>query len=119
MRRGAEQPSLAAASSARRRPLLDTMRPRHFRPVLLSYTAARTAGLRFSFPLTASGFVVIQVLVFVHHLALAWGIYEVWRRGLAGHGVLGRVGGLGSVLAMAALAVQELVASSAAGVDDP
>lgn len=69
---------------------------------------------RFSFPLTATGFVVIQILFFVHHLLVVWALWAFWRGGLAGRGALAAIGGMGSVVAMLALSVQELVAIAAA-----
>lgn len=69
---------------------------------------------RFSFPLTATGFAVIQVAFFLHHLLVVWALWAFWRAGFAGHGVLAAIGGIASVLAMLALSVQELVAITAA-----
>ena len=69
---------------------------------------------RFSYPLTATGFVIIQVAFFLHHLLVVWGLWAFWRAGLAGRGVLAAIGGVASVVAMLALSVQELVAISAA-----
>ena len=69
---------------------------------------------RFSFPLTATGFVIIQVAFFLHHLLVVWALWAFWRAGLAGRGVFAAIGGIASVVAMLALSVQELVAISAA-----
>ncbi|WP_314502660.1 hypothetical protein [uncultured Microbacterium sp.] len=69
---------------------------------------------RFSFPLTATGFVVIQTLFFLHHLLVAWALWAFWRGGLAGRGTLAAIGGIASVVALLALSVQELVAITAA-----
>lgn len=74
---------------------------------------------RFSFPLTATGFVVIQVAFFLHHLLVVWALWAFWRAGLAGRGVLAAIGGITSVLTMLALSVQELVAISAADSASP
>lgn len=82
--------------------------------VFLVVVPAAVADDQFSYPLTAAGFTVIQVFFFVHHLALAWGLYAVWRRGFGGAGPWVRIAGALSVLAMVLLAVQELVAISAA-----
>lgn len=68
----------------------------------------------FSFPLTPTGHIVIQVVFFFHHLLVVWGLFAFWRAGLAGHGVLAAIGGIGASVAMAALAVQELVTATAA-----
>jgi hypothetical protein len=69
---------------------------------------------RFSFPLTAAGFVVIQIAFFLHHLLVVWALWAFWRAGLAGRGALAAIGGIASVVAMIALSVQELVAIAAA-----
>lgn len=69
---------------------------------------------RFSYPLTATGFLIIQVAFFLHHLLVVWALWAFWRAGLAGRGLLAAIGGVASVLAMLALSVQELVAISAA-----
>lgn len=69
---------------------------------------------RFSFPLTATGFAVIQVVFFVHHLLMVWALWAFWRAGLAGRGVLAAIGGITSVVTMLALSVQELIAIAAA-----
>ncbi len=42
---------------------------------------------------------------FVHHLALAWGLHAVWRRGFGGAGTWAWLGGALSVLAMTLLAL--------------
>lgn len=68
--------------------------------VFLAVVPAAVADDQFSYPLTAAGFTVIQVFFFVHHLALAWGLYAVWRRGFGGAGPLVRLAGALSVLAM-------------------
>ena len=64
---------------------------------------------QFSFPLGVGAFTAVQLFFCVHHLALAYGLFAVWRSGLAGTGRLAAVGGLGAALSMAALAAQELV----------
>lgn len=69
---------------------------------------------RFSFPLTASGYVVIQVSFFLHHLLVVWGLWAFWRAGLAGRGVLAAIGGIAASATMAALSVQELITAGAA-----
>lgn len=80
----------------------------------LAFVSPVVADDHFSYPLSADGFAAIQGFFFVHHLVLAWGLYAVWRGGFAGTGRLARTGGWLSVLAMVLLAVQELVAISAA-----
>jgi hypothetical protein len=82
--------------------------------VFLAVVPAAVDDDRFSYPLTVAGFTVIQVYFFVHHLALAWGLYAVWRRGFGGAGAWVWLAGALSGLAMTLLAVQELVAISAA-----
>jgi hypothetical protein len=87
--------------------------------VFLAVVPAAVDDDRFSYPLTVAGFTVIQVFFFVHHLALAWGLYAVWRRGFGGAGAWVSLAGALSVLAMTLLAVQELVAISAAAATYP
>ncbi|TFD34165.1 hypothetical protein [Cryobacterium cryoconiti] len=69
---------------------------------------------RYSFPLTAAGFAIIQIAFFLHHLLVVWALWAFWRAGLAGRGVLATIGGIASVLAMLALSVQELLVINAA-----
>jgi len=80
----------------------------------LAFVSPVVTDDRFSYPLSESGFTAIQDFFFVHHLLLAWGLYAVWRRGYAGTGGWALTGGALAVLAMTLLAVQELVAISAA-----
>lgn len=82
--------------------------------VYLAFVPPAVGDDQFSYPLDVGQFAAIQVFFFVHHLALAWGLYAVWRRGFAGTGTLARVGGSLAVVAMTLLAVQELVAISVA-----
>lgn len=82
--------------------------------VFLAVVPAAVNDDRFSYPLTTAGFAVIQVFFFVHHLALAWGLYAVWQRGYGGAGAWAWLAGALSVIAMTLLAVQELVVISAA-----
>lgn len=87
--------------------------------IFLSVVPPAVAEERFSYPLDAGGFTAIQILFFVHHLALAWGLWAVWRSGAAGGGRLATIGGVGSVVSMVLLAGQELVAISAAHASYP
>ncbi|MEU7898428.1 hypothetical protein AB0B45_36895 [Nonomuraea sp. NPDC049152] len=87
--------------------------------LFLAFVPPAVAGDRFSFPLSADGFTAIQSFFFLHHLAIAWGLMVVWRSGFAGRGVPARIGGIGSVVSMVLLAVQELVAISAANAAYP
>lgn len=93
--------------------------------ILAALTGAASAGFLacippavgedlFSYPLTPAAFTGIQVFFFVHHLALVVGLLAVWRGGYAGHGRIAAVGGIGAAAMMGLLAVQELVAISAA-----
>lgn len=68
----------------------------------------------YSFPLTATGFTVIQAWFFVQHLGLILGLLGLWRSGAAGTSRLGRWGVVSSVAGMLMLSVTELVAISAA-----
>jgi hypothetical protein len=87
--------------------------------VYLAFVPPVVPDDQFSYPLSAGGFTAIQVFFFVHHLALAWGLYAVWRRGFAGSGTWAWIGGSLSVLAMTLLGIQELVAISAADASYP
>ena len=80
--------------------------------VLLSTVSPAVPVDRYSYPMDAEGHTVMQVCFFLHHLLLVWGLWAVWRSGAAGHGRLATVGGIGSVVAMTLLAVQELVTIS-------
>jgi hypothetical protein len=87
--------------------------------IFLAYIPSELPEERFSYPLDTGGFTAIQVFFFVHHLALAGGLWAVWRSGAAGHGRHATIGGAGSVVTMGLLAVQELVAISAASASYP
>jgi hypothetical protein len=80
--------------------------------VFLAFLPPLVGNDRFGYPLAPTGFIAIQIFFFVHHLAVVWGLLAVWRSGFAGDGRLARIGGLASVVSMALLAVQELVAIS-------
>lgn len=80
--------------------------------VLIAYPAAVDDG-RFSYPFTATGFTIAQVVFFVQHLGLAVVMAALWTSGAAGRGGLGRIGVGGSVVAMLGLAALELIAISA------
>ena len=82
--------------------------------VLLGFIPPAVGTDRFSFPLSSEAFVGIQLFFFLHHLALAWGLFVVWRSGFAGTGLLTRIGGASSVISMSLLAVLELVSATAA-----
>lgn len=69
---------------------------------------------RFSYPLTATGFMIIQIAFCLHHLLVVWCLWAFWRAGLAGGGIAAAIGGIGSAVAMLALSAQELVAISGA-----
>lgn len=80
--------------------------------VLLAVLPATVPEERYSYPVDVGGFTALQVCFFLHHLLLVWGLWAVWRSGAAGRGLLATVGGLGSVVAMVLLSVQELVSIS-------
>jgi hypothetical protein len=69
---------------------------------------------RFSYPLTPGGFTVIQLWFFIHHIGLLAGLYGLWRSGVVGTRLLGRIGAWVAIAGMALLALTELVAISAA-----
>lgn len=69
---------------------------------------------RYSYPLSTSGFVAIQLFFFVHHIGLIAGLYGLWRSGAVGTSRLGRAGAVGAMAGMTLLTVAELVAISGA-----
>jgi hypothetical protein len=79
---------------------------------LIFYPAAVDDG-RFSYPFTATGFTIAQVVFCLQHLGLVVVLAALWTSGAAGRSGLGRIGVGGSVLAMLGLAILELVAISA------
>jgi len=83
--------------------------------VFLAFVPPAVGVEQFSYPLEQNAFTAIQLFLFAHHLAVAWGLLVVWRSGFAGDGRLARIGGFSSVASMALLAVHEVVAVSAAG----
>lgn len=68
---------------------------------------------RYSYPLTATGFTLIQSFFFLQHLGLVVILAALWKSGAGGRSRLGRTGVVGSVVAMLGLSVVELVAISA------
>ncbi len=70
---------------------------------------------RFSYPLTASGFIAIQIWFFVQHLGLAAGSFGTWRSGAFGSSTAARSGYVIGVVGMLLLAVTELIAIRASG----
>lgn len=80
----------------------------------LAVVPPAVAPNRFSYPFDATGFSAIQVVFFVHHLLIVLGLFALLRAGYAGSGRLARVAGVAAALSVALLAVQELVAISAA-----
>lgn len=69
---------------------------------------------RFSYPLTARGFVAIQIWFVIQHLGLLAGQVAVWTSGAAGRGRLARAGHLLATGGMVVLALMEAVATAAA-----
>lgn len=63
-----------------------------------------------SYPLTATGFLVVQVWFFVHHLGLVLLLVALARSGAAGGGRLARSGAWLAVAAMVGLSLAELFA---------
>ncbi|GAA1554479.1 hypothetical protein GCM10009789_04850 [Kribbella sancticallisti] len=79
---------------------------------LIFYPAAVDDG-RYSYPLTATGFAIIQLVFCVQHLGLVVLLAALWTSGAAGRSGVGRIGVGGSVLAMLGLAAVEVAAISA------
>lgn len=79
---------------------------------LIFYPAAVDDG-RYSYPFTATGFTIAQVVFCVQHLGLAVLLAALWTSGAAGRSGLGRIGVGGSVLFMLGLAAVEVAAISA------
>jgi hypothetical protein len=79
---------------------------------LIVYPAA-VDDSRFSYPFTATGFTIAQVVFTGQHLGLAVVLAAIWTSGAAGRSGLGRIGVGGGVLTMLGLAALELVAISA------
>lgn len=73
----------------------------------------------FSYPLSHSWFVVVQVAFFVHHVGMAFALWAFWRAGAAGGGPLAAIGGWSAVVAVTLLGCWELVAISGAGLPYP
>ncbi|MDJ1371681.1 hypothetical protein [Gulosibacter molinativorax] len=82
--------------------------------LLLAVVPGMVGKEAFSYPLTAAGHAATQVFLFVHHVAIAYGLYVVWRSGFAGKGKLAAVGGIGSVVVMALFGVHEFVVAGLA-----
>ncbi len=69
---------------------------------------------RFSYPLTAGAFVVIQLWFAVQHLGLLAGQHALWTSGALGASRPARIGHLTALAGMALLTVTEVLAISAA-----
>jgi hypothetical protein len=76
--------------------------------VLILYPATADDG-QYSYPFTATGFTIMQVVLFARDLGLAVLLAAVWTSGAIGRSVLGRIGVAGSVLAMVTLAAMEVL----------
>jgi len=81
--------------------------------ILLAVYPAQVSEDMFSYPLTASGFTVIQVWFFVQHLGLLAGIASLARAAVMAQGRGARWGSGLAVSGMALLAVTELIAITA------
>lgn len=81
--------------------------------VFLAVYPARVSEDMFSYPLTAGGFIVIQIWFFVQHLGLVVGIAALARAAVMAQGRGARWGTGLAVSGMALLAVTELIAISA------
>jgi hypothetical protein len=79
---------------------------------LIAYPAA-VEDSRFSYPFTATGFTIAQLVFCVQHVGLAVLLAALWTSGAAGRSGLGRIGVGGSVLAMLGLAAVEVAAIGA------
>lgn len=67
-----------------------------------------------SYPTTALPFTLGQVLIGIHHLVMAAGLFVAWRIGLAGTSRLAAVGAISSTIVMALFAVLEVGSSAIA-----
>src|SRR4051812_8201160 len=67
-----------------------------------------------SYPTAALPFILGQILVGIHHLVMAAGLFVAWRIGLAGRTRLAAVGAVSSSVAMTLFAVLEFGASAIA-----
>jgi uncharacterized protein YhhL (DUF1145 family) len=63
----------------------------------------------FSYPLTAEGHLVAQVVFGVHHFVAAFALWAFWRAGLAGPGRFAAVSGIASAAIFALFGVWEVV----------
>lgn len=69
---------------------------------------------RYSYPLSAGGFIALQIFFGVHHLGLLAGQLELRRAGVAGDGRAARIGHLTGIAGMVLLIVTEFLATAAA-----
>lgn len=67
-----------------------------------------------SYPTTAVPFTLGQILVGMHHLVMAAGLFVAWRIGLAGRSLLAAAGAISATIAMVLFAVLEFGAATIA-----
>ncbi|GAA2010591.1 hypothetical protein [Microbacterium ulmi] len=73
----------------------------------------------FNYPLSPTGFVVVQVAFGIHHVLTAVALWAFWRAGFAGRGRFADAAGLSAAATMAMLGVWELVVISGNGAPYP
>lgn len=83
--------------------------------VFLAVVAPVVESTRYSYPLDATGFRLIQAWFVVQHVGLAIGLVGLERSGALGDGRVGRIGYWVALAGMAILTVTEAVAIGAAG----
>ena len=81
--------------------------------VFLALYPAQVPDERYSYPLTAAGFVALQVWFCVHHLGLLAGVAALGPSGALGPGPTGRWGARLAVAGMGLLSLTELLAVTA------
>ena len=81
--------------------------------IYLAVISPAVAENQWSYPLTPTGFVWIQVWFVVQHLGLVLGLLAVWSAGVVGRSGLGRSGHILAVGGMVGLTLTELAAIAA------
>lgn len=87
--------------------------------VYLAVVPPAVESTRYSYPLDATGFALIQAWFVVQHVGLALGLVGLWRSGAVGEGRVARIGCWVAVGGMALLTVTEAVAIGASAMTAP
>jgi hypothetical protein len=82
---------------------------------ILAFVPAAVAPGVYNYPLQASVFVAVQVLFFLVHLALAWGLMGLWWARIVPPSTFGSSGALAAAGSLVLLAVVHLVSVAATG----